>query len=185
MFTPLVWVLISTAALAFAFFILLLRQGANPIQWGAALGQIAFVWVLSNSPIGLLLLESGLDPNSSSIFDLLNKEVRYAEAIIYVAAILAPVLYTLIWNFRPVAKVYVLINIGGVILCMGSASYIYARHLANVPSDIGTLAGTTMTIYILSLIFWYFSTVYELIVTNPAPGESATNRANRIRESLP
>jgi len=177
--------LLSTAVLAVIFFILLFRQGANSIHWLQALGQVVFIWVLSNAPIGLLMLEASLSPESTGIASILKTKIRFAEAIIYIAAILAPVLYTLIWNFRPNAKIYVLINIGGVTLCIGSASYIYARDLASVPSNFDVLASTTLTIYVLSIVFWYFSVVYESIVTNPAPGASANHRAGEIEDSLP
>jgi len=174
-----------TGLVAIVFLIMLLHQGASRTHWLHAAGQILFIWVLSNIPLGFLLIDSSLDPSSKSIFDSIRQQVRMGEAVVYLAAILAPVLFTLLMNYSVSAKVYVMTNIVGVILCVGCASYIYALHIRQAPADTDTLFIITGTLYALCVLIWYFSVVYELIVTNPDPGKSSKDRATEIEDSLP
>lgn len=176
--------LVVTGLLAFLFFVLLYRQGANLSHWGSALAKVLITWLLSNCPLLFLTLESALNP-TKSMAELFFSNVRFGEAIIYVAAILAPVLYTVGWHWKPAAKLYLFTNLVGVLACISIGAYVYARHLGSLPVDGDALFGITVALYILSMLFWYFSLVYELIVSSPSPGRDSARRVEEIERSLP
>lgn len=181
--------------LATILLILLLQMGATWDSWYRSMGFLALTYVVTNIPIIYVLVDSALESGEFFLTTFWRERFNYGEVFVYIAAIIGPVLVTLILNqyklwgetsikrFRA-SLTYIAINFCGILCCFLLAILLYHRQSVGAESDVKLSETLALSLYILSLTMWYFSLVYDRIIFNADPGNSATDRARKISESL-
>lgn len=173
-----------TSALALWLLILLLRQETRLEDWGKAAVEVFVVLIISNIAFGFYLAYVALKPDDMDIGSAVRNFYGFGESLVYLSAILAPVLYAVFRNMDGSAKQFFAINIIGILFCLAFAGVLFGQHLFNAPTDQVVFERIGWTLLFVSLTLWFFSRVFENALRNPKPGASAKRRADKIKEEL-
>jgi len=179
-----IWWQLVLFLLAILFVVQLRGLGAKRTHWLSALVEVLLIWIFSNIPIFLSTLGKWMEPDSSQYNTLLFDNLGLDKALIFVTAILSTVLYISIMNLKEEAILFLRINLIGILACYILSVYIFARTESYARTDQEKLMQIGIFLYFASIIFWYFSVVFNKIFSAPDPGRDSQERADDIRANL-
>lgn len=172
-----------------AMFICFLRYlvsiGARKEHFGKAALEIVVVYAISNLPVWLLIWAYVSRGNNNDDADIgmstyLESVLNAGDVFIYVSAILAPVVWTLIAYFRESHRVLIAIYIVCIILILPFSAFAFQQARLVGEMDQEVFNNSAMFIYFVSLVLWYGTTVYARFVENYEP----SSPGNKILKGL-
>lgn len=175
---------IVSTLIVIALTIILVIEKVRLKNWGKALGEILLILFISNIPLLSVLLNSALDPGNLDWTRILSAYYSFGKSLIFVSAILAPVIYTLLFRIDKAPKLFVWLYVLGTGFCLWAAGIVYSRELSGIPTDEDVLQSIGWTLIFISLILWFFSRVFENSLASGSPGVHSKDRSQKIGDNL-
>lgn len=150
--------------------------------------EALFVFIISNSAILFLVfvrvvLTKDEGASGAVLVEMVSQAVSPAEIFVYILALLAPALWVMFYHWRarrnPIFY-FALLMLQGVIIV--SSSFIYGQAKFGTIENPEFVRGWAMGCYLLGLLIWYISMVYEKMINAPPIATMAPSGESIMRE---
>jgi len=176
---------IVLSVLFILFLLYLISIGAKKEHFGRAALETGLIYIISNMPVWLLMWAFISKSNNSvtwvRVFDNLETVLNAGDIFIYVSAILAPVVWTLVAYFKESHRVLSALYIISLILILPFSAFAFQQ--ARLVQDVNQVVfnNSALFLYVVSLVLWYGATVYARFVENYKPGAPQNTVLDRLR----
>jgi len=169
----------------FVFLYYLVSIGARKEHFGKAALEISLIYMISNLPVWLLVWAFvSRNQHNDEIVGLaryLESVLNAGDIFIYVSAILAPVVWTLVAYFRESHRVLSALYIVSLIIILPFSAFAFQQaRLVNEVNQV-VFNNSALFLYVVSLVLWYGATVYARFIENYEPGSPHNSVLNGLR----
>lgn len=166
-----------TLIVLFIFFIIFIgylhRLGAKREHFIRAVIETFVVYIISNLPIISLILVAFLTDKINTMVQIENNIraiINGGEVFIYISAILAPVVWTLIAYFRDSHRALTGIYIFILFIMFPFSAFSFQQARLSETLNQNALDISALLIYGISLVLWFGAVVYTKFIEGFEPG---------------